>query len=115
MHDIDSNSSDDAEFVPLTTPMGPTLFMPSTLEYQPLTGGRGDEGGTSCTQDDTSWIENMLTTEQYIGSSHIPSHPPSSAETEQTAPYVLRQNPRPREQFTFSSQHMPRQKRGRGR
>ena len=98
--------------------MAPNQFMPQNLQYQPLTLQHGDEGGTSYDQGE-GWIDNMFFAEQVeYHYSQFPSQPPptqATQETPQTPSYDLRTNPRPREQYTFPSDHMTRHKRGRGR
>ena len=65
------------------------------------------------------WIDNTFSADQvqYHYSQYSSQPPPTqdTQDTPQTFPYDLRTNPRPREQYTFPSDHIPRHKRGRGR
>ena len=118
LQSIDDTDSQSDYAVSGTPFMPPNPFMPQNLQYRPFTSKPDDEGGTSHVQGD-GWIDNMFSTDQVqYHYSQFSSQPPPTQDTQrtpQTSPYDLRTNPRPRDQFTFPTDHMPRQKRGRGR
>ena len=95
--------------------------MAPTLQYQPIVGRQGGEAGSSHGPG-YDWVTGLFPQQDYIGRSQIPTQPVPTQEdrttdaAEDTPPHWLRTNPRPHEQFTFPSDHMPppRLKRGRG-